>query len=148
MLCFTGDRDCQTLSPTKLTEVTMALHTHGNSLRARINEGRAKAATKSRATTKSGTRSTVKKPTARGRANALTRSGGHRSARATAAIKKAIEKNGGTATLQELYTLTKKFKKDMDVSEDWKAGLRGVLYREIRNGKNFKKLRATTYGLI
>ena len=64
------------------------------------------------------------------------------------AIRKALEANGGTATLSELYALTKKFKKDVDVAEDWKAGLRGVLYREIRNNRNFKKLRATTYGFI
>ncbi len=64
------------------------------------------------------------------------------------AIKKALEKNGGTATLQELYKLTPNFKKDIKRAGDWKAGLRGVLYREVRNQKNFKKVQEACYGLI
>ena len=58
-----------------------------------------------------------------------------------------MEANGGQATLEELYNLTKDHKPDIDQSTEWKAGIRGVLFREIRNGRNFKKLKATQYSL-
>jgi hypothetical protein len=64
------------------------------------------------------------------------------------AIKKVMQANNGSATLQEIYTQTKKYKRDVDKSGDWKAGLRGVLYREVRNGRRFKKLQDAHYGLI
>ena len=65
-----------------------------------------------------------------------------------AAIKKVLEANGGSATMEQIYKGTKKFKKDVDQSTEWKAGLRGVLYREIRNGKIFRKVQGATYGLM
>ena len=64
------------------------------------------------------------------------------------AIKQVMKANGGEATLQLIYNQSKKYKGDVDKAADWKAGLRGVLYREVRNGRTFKKVRATTYGLI
>ena len=64
------------------------------------------------------------------------------------AIKKVMEKNGGKATLGQIYAQAKKFKKDVEQAADWKAGLRGVLYREVRAGKNFKKVQNAKYGLI
>jgi len=65
------------------------------------------------------------------------------------AIKLVMRDHGGQATLTQIYNETKKYKKDVDQSEDnWKAGLRGVLYREVRNNKTFKKVHEATYGLI
>ncbi len=64
------------------------------------------------------------------------------------AIRRVMEANGGKATLQEIYRSAKKFKTDIDQSEDWKAGIRGVLYREVRQGKNFRKVQDAQYGLI
>ena len=64
------------------------------------------------------------------------------------AIKKVMKANGGNATLPEIYQQAKKYKKDVDQSADWKAGLRGVLYREVRNGKTFYKVHEATYGLM
>ena len=63
------------------------------------------------------------------------------------AIVKVIEFNGGTATLQEIYQRAGRYYKGVKAAEDWQAGLRGVLYREIRNGRTFTKLGAATYGL-
>ena len=64
------------------------------------------------------------------------------------AIKKVMVANKGKATLSKIYAEAKKYKKDIDQSVEWKAGLRGVLYREVRNNRNFKKVRPTEYGLI
>ncbi len=63
------------------------------------------------------------------------------------AIKKVMEKNDGQATLQEIYANARKYKMDVEKSVDWKAGLRGALYREVRNGRTFKKIHEATYGL-
>ena len=64
------------------------------------------------------------------------------------AIKRVMKANGGEATLEQIYKQSKKFKKDIDKAADWKAGLRGVLYREVRNSRTFKKVHSATYGLI
>ena len=64
------------------------------------------------------------------------------------AIRKVMEANGGKATLAQIYKQAKKYKKDVDRADDWKDGLRGVLYREVRNGKNFKRVHEATYGLV
>ena len=64
------------------------------------------------------------------------------------AIKKVMEAHEGKATLSQIYNETKRYKKDVDQADDWKAGLRGVLYREVRNGRNFKKVDEATYGLV
>lgn len=64
------------------------------------------------------------------------------------AIVKVIEENGGKATLQDIYKNAGRYYKGVQASEHWQAGLRGVLYREIRNGKTFNKLDDATYALI
>ncbi len=64
------------------------------------------------------------------------------------AIKRVVENNDGQATLQEIYANAKKYKKDVETAADWKAGFRGVLYRDVRNGKTFKKIHEATYGLM
>ena len=64
------------------------------------------------------------------------------------AIMRVMKANGGKATLTQIYKGAKRFKKDVDRADDWKAGLRGVLYREVQNDKTFKKVHEVTYGLI
>jgi len=64
------------------------------------------------------------------------------------AIRKVMQANGGSATLSQIYDQAKKHKRDIDASENWKAGIRGVLYREVRNGRNFCKVQDAKYGLI
>ena len=64
------------------------------------------------------------------------------------AIRRVMKTHGGKATLSQLYKGVKKYKRDVDRAEDWKSGLRGVLYREVRNSRNFKKIHDAEYGLI
>ena len=47
------------------------------------------------------------------------------------AIKGVMKNNGGKATLQDIYSLSGLYYPNVDAAKDWKAGLRGVLYREI-----------------
>ena len=64
------------------------------------------------------------------------------------AIEKVMQENGGTATLQDIYNQAGRYYAHVDASKEWKAGLRGVLYREVRNGRTFVKLGAAGYGLV
>src|ERR1700712_1857664 len=63
------------------------------------------------------------------------------------AIRKVMEANGGSADLQTIYKQAGRYYKGVKASEEWQAGLRGVLYREIRNGKTFSKIRDAKYCL-
>jgi hypothetical protein len=63
------------------------------------------------------------------------------------AIVQVMKKNGGSATLQEIYQNAGKYYKGVKSSVNWQAGLRGVLYRELRQGKTFKKIDGATYAL-
>lgn len=56
------------------------------------------------------------------------------------AIKRVLEDNGGVAVWNVIYNQLEQYYPNIKNSIDWKAGVRGVLYREIRNGKNFKML--------
>lgn len=64
------------------------------------------------------------------------------------AIAKVMEDNGGTATLCQIYDNITKYYPTAKDSKDWEAGLRGVLYREIRNNKRFKKIGLSIYALV
>ena len=64
------------------------------------------------------------------------------------AIVRVMEENGGAATLQEIYKKVGRYYKGVKASDEWQAGLRGVLYREIRNGKTFQKIGAATFALL
>ena len=58
------------------------------------------------------------------------------------AIRMVMEEIGGAGGfvfLHEIYEHIGKYYKNVDAAKDWKAGVRGVLYREIRNGRNFVK---------
>src|SRR5437870_2321219 len=63
------------------------------------------------------------------------------------AIVRVMEQNGGAATLQEIYQKAGRYYKGVKASHEWQAGLRGVLYREIRNGTTFMKIDGATYVL-
>lgn len=63
------------------------------------------------------------------------------------AIKKVLEDNGGTASLTDIYNNIEKYYPTAKSSEQWEAGIRGVLYREIRNKKLFKKIGLSIYAL-
>ncbi|MEN7981853.1 MAG: hypothetical protein ABFQ65_00200 [Nanoarchaeota archaeon] len=63
------------------------------------------------------------------------------------AIKKVIQEFGGVANWKQVYENIEKYYPAAKVSKEWKAGIRGVLYREIRNKKNFKKVGLGLYAL-
>lgn len=63
------------------------------------------------------------------------------------AIKKVIEEFGGVANWEQIYNNLEKYYPAAKVSKEWKAGIRGVLYREIKNKKNFKKVGLGLYAL-
>ncbi len=56
------------------------------------------------------------------------------------AIKKVLEDFNGVATWKQIYSNIEKYYPAAKVSRVWQEGIRGVLYREIRNGKYFKKV--------
>lgn len=64
------------------------------------------------------------------------------------AIKQLISDNGGVASWQFIYEHIGKYYPSFQSQIDWAAGLRGVLYREIKNNCNFKKVGIGLYGLI
>ena len=56
------------------------------------------------------------------------------------AIKKVMEDNGGTATWDIIYNNIEKYYPAAKEMKEWQAGIRGVLYREIKINQNFKKI--------
>ncbi len=63
------------------------------------------------------------------------------------AIQKVLEDNNGTASLYVIYQNIEKYYPTAKQSKQWEAGIRGVLYREIRNNKKFKKIGLSIYAL-
>jgi len=63
------------------------------------------------------------------------------------AIQKVMEDNNGTASLEIIYQNVEKYYPTAKQSNEWEAGIRGVLYREIRNNKRFKKIGLSIYAL-
>ncbi|MBI5327039.1 MAG: HNH endonuclease [Deltaproteobacteria bacterium] len=62
------------------------------------------------------------------------------------AIKKVLEDNGGIAVWNIIYNQLEKYYPNIKRQKDWKAGVRGVLYRDI--GKSFKMLDEGVISLI
>lgn len=58
-----------------------------------------------------------------------------------------MEDNGGTATWDDIYSNIEKYYPAAKESKVWQAGIRGVLYREIKNNRNFKKIGFGIYAL-
>lgn len=63
------------------------------------------------------------------------------------AIRKVLEEFNGVATWEQIYTNIEKYYPTAKISKEWQAGIRGVLYREIKNGRNFKKIDFGIYAL-
>lgn len=63
------------------------------------------------------------------------------------AIEKVMIDNGGSATLQVIYDNIEKYYPTAKASKDWSAGIRGVLYRELAQGKRFKKIGLSIYAV-
>ena len=63
------------------------------------------------------------------------------------AIKKVLEDNGGAASWKTIYDNIEKYYPTAKQSGEWEAGIRGVLYREIRGNKNFKKIGLAIFAL-
>lgn len=62
------------------------------------------------------------------------------------AIKKLMEDNEGVASWSLIYEDIEKYYPNAKKSKDWKAGIRGVLYRDL--GKNFKKIDDGLFAII
>jgi predicted restriction endonuclease len=56
------------------------------------------------------------------------------------AIRRVLEDNGGVASWDIVYNEITNYYPDAKRSTEWQAGIRGVLYREIRNNANFKMI--------
>ena len=63
------------------------------------------------------------------------------------AIAKVMEDNGGTASLNVIYENITKYYPTAKNSNKWQEGIRGVLYREIRNNRRFKKIGLSIYAI-
>ena len=63
------------------------------------------------------------------------------------AIAEVMKENGGTASLEMIYDRIVKYYPTARDSRKWQEGVRGVLYREIRNGRSFKKIGLSIYAL-
>ena len=63
------------------------------------------------------------------------------------AIKKLMQDNGGLASWKYIYDNIEKYYPAAKVSSEWEAGIRGVLYREIKNNQNFKRVSFGVFAL-
>ena len=61
------------------------------------------------------------------------------------AIRKVMEDNDGVITLEVLYNEIEEYYPDIRKPRDWKAALRGILYRDV--GKQFKRVDEKIYCL-
>jgi hypothetical protein len=64
-----------------------------------------------------------------------------------AAIARVLKERGGSATLQTIYDNIERHYPAAKAAPDWRAGIRGVVYREIRNGRTLEKTGPATYKL-
>jgi hypothetical protein len=63
------------------------------------------------------------------------------------AIKKVMEDNKGVASWDIIYDNIEKYYPTAKSPIEWEAGIRGVLYREIRENRNFKKIGLSVFAL-
>lgn len=63
------------------------------------------------------------------------------------AIEQVMKANGGTANLNLIYENIEKYYPPAKQSKDWDAGIRGVLYRELKKGNRFKRIGLSLYAL-
>ncbi len=62
------------------------------------------------------------------------------------AIKKVLKDNGGIANWPIIYNQIEKYYPEIKKRKEWKAGIRGVLYRDIE--KSFKKIDDGIFSLL
>lgn len=63
------------------------------------------------------------------------------------AIENVMKDNGGAASLDIIYNNICKYYPTAKDSKEWEAGIRGVLYRELRNNRRFKKIGLSIYAI-
>ncbi|HDR06648.1 MAG TPA: hypothetical protein ENN88_03355 [Candidatus Coatesbacteria bacterium] len=63
------------------------------------------------------------------------------------ALKALLEENGGVASWRYIYDNIERYYPPAKSPAEWEAALRGVLYREIRNNRNFKRIGFGVYAL-
>lgn len=64
------------------------------------------------------------------------------------AIVKVMQDNNSLANWAIIYNEIEKYYSNIKQSAEWKAGIRGVLYREIKNHRNFKKIDDGLFSLM
>lgn len=64
------------------------------------------------------------------------------------AIKQVLYEHNGIASWKIIYDNIDKYYKGIKEANDWQAGIRGVVYREIRNNRVFKQIGLGLIGLI
>ncbi len=64
------------------------------------------------------------------------------------AIVKVMQDNNGLAKWSIIYNEIEKYYKNIKRSSEWQAGIRGVLYREIKNNRHFKKIDDGLFALL
>lgn len=64
------------------------------------------------------------------------------------AIRRLMEGNGGVASWKYIYDNIEKYYPGIKSSKEWQAGIRGVLYREIKDNRSFQKLGFGTFALL
>ena len=63
------------------------------------------------------------------------------------ALISLIGDNGGAASWQDIYDNIEGYYPNIKAPKDWEAALRGVLYREVKNGRHFKRISAGVFAL-
>ncbi|MEM3413883.1 MAG: hypothetical protein QXE27_08085, partial [Thermoplasmata archaeon] len=63
------------------------------------------------------------------------------------AITNVLKELGGVATLDQIYNNIEKFYPAAKSSREWKAGIRGVINRELGHNRNFKRIGLGIYAL-
>lgn len=64
------------------------------------------------------------------------------------AVKKVLEDNNGSASWKTIEMEIRKYYPDIEKSPNWKAGIRGVVYREMRQNNLFKTIGLGIIALI
>jgi len=62
-------------------------------------------------------------------------------------IREVLKNNGGIANWAIIYNEIENYYPSIKQSKEWTAGIRGVLYREIKNHRNFKKIDEGVFAL-
>ena len=64
------------------------------------------------------------------------------------ALVSLMNDNGGTASWKYIYDNIERYYPNAKASDNWEAGLRGVLYREMGKGQHFKRIGFGVYALL